>query len=163
MPPVPFREILRFYFPLVLTSQMMTLSGPLINVAVGRSADPTIEFAGYWLGFAVLMFIEAPCFIIQQAAATLLQGHQSMRRLFLGATLLGAAGWATVLLFALTPAAGFFFSRVVHTDPAAAKIAIRTLVLLSPIPLIISTATCNPRIRLTAGVYGVSSLATDLR
>ena len=116
----------------------MTLSGPIINIAVGRAAEPKLEFAGFWLGFTMLMFIEAPCFIIQQAAATLLQGYRSMRRLFFGAIVLGVAAWISTVLFALTPMSDFFFDRLVTTTPRAADLAKETLLLLSPIPLIVS-------------------------
>ena len=59
MKPLTTRDIFRFYLPLVLTSQMMTLSGPLINIAIGRSANPKVDFAGYWLGFAIMLFINS--------------------------------------------------------------------------------------------------------
>ena len=40
-----YSEILRFYLPLVITSQMMTLSVPLINLGLGRTADPGLALA----------------------------------------------------------------------------------------------------------------------
>ena len=70
MTPLSFREILRFYFPLVLNSQMMTLSGPIINLAVGRASDAKLELAAYWIGFTILLFIESPCLTIQQPIVT---------------------------------------------------------------------------------------------
>ena len=42
-----YSEILRFYLPLVITSQMMTLSVPLINLGLGRTADPGLALAGF--------------------------------------------------------------------------------------------------------------------
>ncbi|MBM3320868.1 MAG: hypothetical protein FJY73_09360 [Candidatus Eisenbacteria bacterium] len=138
MQPLPFREIFRFYLPLVLTSQMMTLSGPVINIAVGRSADPKLEFAAYWLGFAVHLFVEAPCLIIQQAAATLLSGHRSMRRLFFGALLFGLLGSALSLALATTPLGDWFFRNVVPTTPRAAELARKVLLVMSPIPILVS-------------------------
>ncbi|MFH1277862.1 MAG: hypothetical protein ABIK65_05740 [Candidatus Eisenbacteria bacterium] len=163
MKPLPVREIFRFYIPLVLTSQMMTLSGPLINVAVGRSADPKLEFAGYWLGFTVMMFIEAPCFVIQQSAATLLHGYQSMRRLFAGAALLGALSTLTVILIAATPAGDFVFRHLVTTTPRAADLAKKTLLVLSPIPLIISLRGVANAMALVEKKTGLIARATGYR
>lgn len=163
MKPLPHREIFRFYLPLVLTSQMMTLSGPLINVAVGRSADPKVEFAGYWLGFTILMFIESPCFIIQQAAATLLQGHQSMRRLFAGATILGLAATAFSVFIAVTPVGDFLFTHLVTTTPRAAAVAKETLLLLSPIPIIIAIRGVANALALKEKKTGLIARATVTR
>ena len=47
-----FREILGFYLPLLATSQMMTLSGPVINIAVGRAPDPTLVPIAFATSFA---------------------------------------------------------------------------------------------------------------
>jgi hypothetical protein len=117
---------------------MMTLSGPIINVGVGRSADPKLEFAAYWLGFAVHLFVEAPCLIVQQTAATLLAGHRSMRRLFFGAILLGLLGASLSFTLGATAAGDLLFRHVVPTTPRAALLARKVLLVMSPIPLLVS-------------------------
>jgi hypothetical protein len=163
MPPLPFREIFRFYLPLVLTSQMMTLSGPVINIAVGRSADPKLEFAAYWLGFAVHLFVEAPCLIIQQAAATLLAGHRSMRRLFFGALLLGLLGSALSFALGTTPLGDWFFRDVVPTTPRAAALARKVLLVMTPIPVLVSMRGMGNALALVARETPLIARATVTR
>jgi len=138
MKPVSHKEILRFYLPLLLTSQMMTLSGPLINVAVGRAADPKLDLAGYWIGFSILMFIESPCLITQQVTATLASGYRSLRRIFICSLAVGVAASATVLLVSLTPLRDIVFIDLIHTTPRVAERGARVLLLLTPLPILIA-------------------------
>ena len=135
---VSFRDILRFYIPLVLNSQMMTLSGPIINVAVGRAADPKLEFAAYWIGFTTLLFIESPCLIIQQVTASLLRGYHTLRRILLGALVVSALASVTVLIVALTPVGDVVFDELVRTTPRTAELARKVLALFAPLPIFVS-------------------------
>lgn len=135
---VSIRDILRFYIPLVLNSQMMTLSGPIINVAVGRAGDPKLEFAAYWIGFTILLFIESPCLIIQQVSASLLRGYHSVRRVFAGAMIVAVLASVTVLVVALTPVGDVVFDTFVKTTPRTEALARRVLVLFAGLPVLVS-------------------------
>ncbi len=138
MQPISFREILRFYLPLLLTSQMMTLSGPLINVAVGRASDPKLDLAGYWIGFSILMFIESPCLITQQVAATLTTGYWSFRKILLCSFGAGLMASVTVLLVALTPLRDIVFIQLIHTTPEVMARGADVLLYLTPLPILIA-------------------------
>ena len=54
--------IFAFYWPLVLTSQMMTLAHPIINLGLGRSADAIVQLAAYGVGFGLGVFLNSPLF-----------------------------------------------------------------------------------------------------
>lgn len=138
MQPISFREILRFYMPLLLTSQMMTLSGPLINVAVGRASEPKLDLAGYWIGFSILMFIESPCLITQQLTATLTTGYWSFRKIFLASLAVGMTACATVVLVSLTPLRELVFIRLIHTSPEVMERGAEVLLWLAPLPVLIA-------------------------
>jgi hypothetical protein len=135
---VSFPDILRFYLPLVLNSQLMTLSGPVINLAVGRADDPKLEFAGYWVGFTLLLFIESPCLVAQQVTAAMGRGYDSMRRLLIGSLALAVAASVTVLLVALTPVGDPIFDHVVRTTARVEEVARQVLAALAPVPILIS-------------------------
>ncbi len=135
---ISFREIFRFYVPLLLTSQMMTLSGPLINVAVGRASDPKLDLAAYWIGFSILMFIESPCLISQQVTATLTTGYRSLFKIFFTALAVGILAGITSVLVAVTPLGDIVFLRLIHTTAEVAARAGHVLLLLSPLPLLIA-------------------------
>lgn len=57
-----YRQIFDFYWPLVLTSQMMTLAAPIINMGLGRAESPEQQLAGYAVGFGLLVFLNSPSF-----------------------------------------------------------------------------------------------------
>ena len=61
-----YRQIFAFYWPLVLTSQMMTLAHPIINAALGRCEDAIIQLAAYGVGFGTAVFLNSPLFPFQQ-------------------------------------------------------------------------------------------------
>jgi hypothetical protein len=117
---------------------MMTVSGPIINLAVGRAADPKLEFAGYWLGFAVLLFIESPPLIVQQLTATLAGGYHSLRRLMIFGLALAAFSSLTALAVALTPLGDLVFTHIVRTTPRIAELARTVLACLAPLPFLIT-------------------------
>lgn len=131
-------EILRFYLPLVLTSQMMTLSGPIINVGIGRSVDPTLDFAGYWLGFAVFLFLESPVLVIQQICATLITGYGSLKRLLLTSLMIGSFATVLILTVALTPIGEYLLAALIPTTERVLDLARTVMVIMSPIPLLVS-------------------------
>lgn len=133
-----WRQILRFYLPLVLTSQLMTISGPIVNFGIGRSSDPTAEFAGYWLGFGVLLFLESPVLATQQVSATLLEGYASMRRLLGLALGAGVASSALCIAVAVGPAGVWVFRDVIPTTETVAMIARDSLLWQSAIPTLIA-------------------------
>jgi hypothetical protein len=135
---ISFPEILRFYIPLVLTSQMMTISGPIINLAVGRAPDPKLEFAAYWIGFTILLFIESPCLVVQQITATLVRGYHSLGRLMICGLLLAGLASLTALAVALTPLGDLVFNHLVRTTPRTAELARTVLTCLSPVPFLLS-------------------------
>ena len=136
--PVGFAEILRFYLPLVLTSQMMTLTGPLLNFAVSRAADAKTELAGYWIGFTILLFIESACMSSQSTTASLARGRQSMRRLFMTALGVGVFASVMVLLVARTRLGDPIFDHLIHTTPEVEALARAVLLYLTPIPILIA-------------------------
>jgi hypothetical protein len=135
---VSVRDILRFYLPLVLNSQMMTLSGPIINMAVGRAGDEKVQFAAFWIGFTILLFLESPCLVVQQMTAALVREPGSLRRLL--ATALAFAGLATAssLIIALTPLGDLVFDHLVKTTPRTAELARQVLAWLSPLPFFVA-------------------------
>lgn len=135
---VSVRDILRFYIPLVLNSQMMTLSGPIINVAIGRSPDEKVEFAAYWIGFTILLFLESPVLVVQQMTASLVRETGSLRRLFVTALSFAALASASALTIALTPLGDLVFDHLVKTTPRTAELARQVLAWFAPLPFLVA-------------------------
>ncbi len=135
---VSLRDILRFYIPLVLNSQMMTLSGPIINKAVGNDSDATLQLAAYWIGFTLLMFLESPCLAIQQITSSLVDSGRMLRHVVAYSMTFAALAVVGVLAVAFTPLGDLVFDHVVKTTPRVAELSRWVLGALAPVPVLIS-------------------------
>jgi hypothetical protein len=128
-------EILRFYLPLVLTSQLMTLSVPLINLGLGRVDNPKLALAGYAVGFSVSVFLNAPVLSARTVTAGLVRdpaSHRVVKRFIRRMALLLSAGEA---LMAVSPLGDVVFQGLLGAPPDVAWQARITLLLQSPIPV----------------------------
>ena len=131
------REIWSFYGPLVLTSQMMTLSNPLINLHISRGADPTVELAAYSVCFGVTVFLHAPLLITPNVSAGLVKGPASYRQVLRSALQLGIVLAAIDLALAFTPLGRLVFEGALDCTPRVAAQAQRTAASFAPIPILL--------------------------
>ncbi len=135
---MPLSEILRFYLPLVLTSQMMTLSVPLINLGLGRVDDPAVALAGYAVGFSVGVLFNSPVLAARTVTAGLVRdaaGHAVVAR-FMRRLALGLSG--AEVLIAATSLGDLVFQGLLGAPPQVAGQARITLLLQSPIPVLLA-------------------------
>jgi hypothetical protein len=135
--PLGYRQIFSFYWPLVLTSQMMTLAHPIINAALGRSEDAIVQLAGYGVGFGLGVFINSPLFPFQQLVAALGTGPRARRDLLVRGLLVAAGLTALELVIAATPVGTWLVGEVLGSTPAVTALARRTLLFMAPITLLL--------------------------
>lgn len=131
-------EILRFYLPLVITSQMMTLSVPLINLGLGRTADPALALAGYAVGFSVSVVCNAPVLTARVVTAGLARTPQAYAAVAGVMRWLGLALSGVALVLALLPPGEWLFLDLLGTPPAIARQARLVLLLQAPIPVLLA-------------------------
>ena len=132
------RQIFDFYWPLVLTSQMMTLAGPLINMALGRAEDPATQLAGYAVGFGLLVFLNSPLYPFVQTNAVLGAGPQARRSLLAKQLVLAAALALVELALALAPGGAALIGRLMGSTPAVSALAQQVALVQWPIPLLLT-------------------------
>ncbi len=136
--PLHSREILRFYLPLVLTSQLLTLSGPLLNVILGRAAEPRLDLAAFWVAFTAVLLLESAALVVQPLTLALAGRPDAGRRLLDGALLVGIAGTLGAVALACTPIGEAVFQHVIPTTPRVAARAREVLLALAPAPFVIA-------------------------
>ncbi len=134
-----YRQIFDFYWPLVLTSQMMTLAAPIINMGLGRSDDPKVQMAGYAVGFGLLVFINSPLFPFVQTNAVLGVGSTARRSLFRKQIGLASLFAFIQLALALIPGSEAIFGKLMGSTPAVSELARKVALVQWPIPLLITT------------------------
>lgn len=136
-PPLRHRQIFAFYWPLVLTSQMMTVAHPIINAGLGRSGDAIVQLAAYGVGFGLAVFLNSPLFPFQQLVAAMGTGPRARRDLIVKGLSLGLVIGGIDLVLALTPAGDLVFGRLMGSTPAVTALAKGILLVQAPIPLLL--------------------------
>ncbi len=162
-PALGYRQILAFYWPLVLTSQMMTLAHPVINAALGRSDDAIVQLAAYGVGFGLSVFLNSPLFPFQQIVAAMGSGPLARRDLIVRGLSLGVAICAVELAVALTPLGDLVFRDFMGSTPQVADLARRIVLVLAPIPVLLPLRSLAWGIVLRHRDTKIISLATGLR
>jgi hypothetical protein len=128
------RSILRFYYPLALTSIISLITGPLLTFFMGRSRQPIESLAVLPVVQSLVFLFRSGGVAFQEVGVALLGRGQEHRREISHASRLLAAG-ATIALAVMlfTPLAGVWFQRVSGLPPDLAAFALwpaRLLVLL---------------------------------
>jgi len=163
LPPLRHRQIFDFYWPLVLTSQMMTLAHPIINAALGRSADPIVQLAAYGVGFGLAVFLNSPLFPFQQIVASMGVGPQARRDLIGKGMVIGAVISALDFLIALSPGGDELIMRLMGSSPQVASLAQKVILVQAPIPLLLPLRSYYWGIVLRHRNTRIISQATGLR
>jgi len=158
-----YRQIFSFYWPLVLTSQMMTLAHPVINAALGRSDDAIVQLAAYGVGFGLAVFLNSPLFPFQQIVAALGVGHRARRDLILRGLTLGVVICVIDLVIGLTPVGTWLLGDIMGSTPAVSDLARRTVLFMAPIPLLLPLRSLAWGIVLRHRDTKIISVATALR
>jgi len=158
-----YRQIFDFYWPLVLTSQMMTLAAPIINSGLGRNENPKIQLAAYAVGFGILVFINSPLFPFLQTVTVLGRGPRS-RRSLLGMIMLLAGGlFSLELVLALTSWGQGMIGWLMGSTPEVSALAQKIFLVQSPIPLFLPIRSHYSGIVMRHHNTRIISQATGLR
>jgi Na+-driven multidrug efflux pump len=132
------RQIFDFFWPLVLTSQMLTLAGPLINMALGRCEDPATQLAAYAVGFGLLVFLNSPLYPFVQTNAVLGVGPAARRSLFGKQLTLAVALALLQLALALAPGGAAFIEDSMGASPAVSRLAQQVALAQWPVPILLT-------------------------
>jgi O-antigen/teichoic acid export membrane protein len=158
-----WRQLLAFYIPLVLTSQMMTLSNPLINLALSRADDQALHLAAYSVAFGLAVFLNAPALVSRDVGAGLCRSQRAYRQLLRQVVLIGIVVGAIDLALAWTPFGHFVFAGLLGTTDRVATEAQRVALALAPIPLFVGIRGLNSALALRAHRTRLLTQATFLR
>lgn len=161
--PLGMRDIGRFALPLMLNAWLMTLSGPVLNVALGRATEPRLHLAAFWIAFTILLVCQSACLVIQQVAAASLQRRVPFAAVALcgGILALGASG--LLLGISHTVMGDFVFRHVIPTPERTAVLARAVLARMSVIPLLVALRGVASGVAVLQGRTEVLALATLVR
>ncbi|CAN5773022.1 hypothetical protein BH23GEM10_BH23GEM10_17170 [soil metagenome] len=133
--PIGYRDIVRFYYPLALTSFIGLTVHPLLTFFMGRSPAPVESLAVFPVVHALSFLFRAFGFSYQEAAIALLgRRHEHVGIVTRFGIVLGIASSCGMALVAFTPLAGFWFETLSGLPPDLAAIAITAARVLVPLP-----------------------------
>jgi hypothetical protein len=129
-----YGKILRFYYPLALTSFISLAAQPLMTFFMGRATAPIESLATFPVVMSLIFLFRALGLSFQEVGvARMGRNHENFRplaRFAFGLALLASGGLALV---ALTPLADFWFVSVSGLSPELASYAILPTMILVPI------------------------------
>ena len=130
-----YRSILRFYFPLALTSLIGLAAQPMLTFFMGRAPAPLESLAVFPVVHA-LSFLFRTLGISYQEAAIALLGDDERNRPAVGRFALGLAVAAAtgLALVAFTPLFGVWFETVSGLTPELVRYAKAPAMILVPLP-----------------------------
>jgi progressive ankylosis protein len=158
-----YREIFQFYWPLLLTSQMMTLAAPIINMGLGRNTDARTQLAAYAVGFGLLVFLNSPLFPILQTVAALGSSPRARRSLLIKGMSVALPICAIEIWLALSGRGLGLISTLMGATPEVAALAQKVALVQFPIALLLPIRAYYSGIVMRHRDTRIISLATGMR
>ena len=135
--PLTYGRILRFYYPLALTSLIGLAVQPMLTFFMGRAPAPVESLAIFPVVVAATFLFRAMGLSFQEVAIALMgKRFEHARELTRFALVLGIASSAGLGVLALTPLSTFWFQTVSGLSPELARFAIVPTAVLVPIPFL---------------------------
>jgi hypothetical protein len=132
-----YRRILRFYYPLALTSMIGLAAQPMMTFFMGRAASPVESLAVFPVVSSLVFLFRSMGLSFQEVGIALMgREFEHFRPLARFAAVLGLASMSVLGLVALTPAANFWFVSVSGLSPDLARFAILPTIILVPLPFL---------------------------
>ena len=157
------RQMLSLWVPLAASIVMMVLEPSIINIGLGRTADPELALAAFGVAYGLALLVEAPILMLLDASVARSTDRAAfvlIRRFTLG---LGLIVTATGLIVSLTPLYGFLVEEVMNIPPDVAARARPTLQILSLWPLPIGWRRAHQGLLIRTRRTAVISVATVVR
>jgi hypothetical protein len=129
--------ILRFYYPLALTSMIGLAAQPMMTFFMGRAAAPVESLAAFPVVISLTFIFRSMGLSFQETGIALMGRHfEHFRPLAKFAGVLALCASGGLALVAFTPLADFWFVTVSGLSPDLAAVAIPATAILAPIPFL---------------------------
>ena len=161
--PLTYGRIVRFYYPLALTSLIGLAVQPMLTFFMGRAPAPVESLAVFPVVVAATFLFRAMGLSFQEVAIALVgKRFEHVRELGRFALVLGAASSAGLAVLALTPLSQLWFQTVSGLSPALARFAIAPTAILVPIPFLAVVLSFQRAILVTARRTSLVTWATAI-
>jgi len=128
-------ELLRFYWPLALTSMAAIVGRPILSAALARSAQPDLSLAAWPVIWATVMLFFGPAQMLQQLVIRYSQPREQLRqvrRFVVSVALVFTAAFGVI---ALSPMAHWYLESIVGVRGQVLSITADALPLVAVLPV----------------------------
>ncbi len=132
------RSVFAFFLPLAIMVTLRSALHPLIQAGIARGVgSATHALAVYGVTWGLVLNVVAPLQLLHNCSIVFApsRDHASWPRVLWFCATIGALMTAILLVLALTPAGGYFFTRVLGVSEAIASEASRAVLAFSLLPL----------------------------
>jgi hypothetical protein len=130
-----YSRILRFYYPLALTSLIGLAAQPLMTFFMGRATAPVESLAVFPVVISLTFIFRSMGLSFQEVSIALIgKEHEHFRALARFALVLGLGASGAMALVTLTPLSSVWFETVSGLSPELASFAILPAAILVPLP-----------------------------
>jgi hypothetical protein len=157
------KEISRFFFPLLLNVQLMSLSHSVINAALARLEQPVLALAGFSIAMVLHLFLASPSYQNHTITIALVRNRKSL--LGVGVYVLTMAAYVSLLLALIgySPLGPWVLEKLVGTTPEIAAEARNVIAVLAFLPFLTGVRGLCQGLVIRARHTGLVSLATLIR
>ncbi|WP_231686998.1 hypothetical protein [Bacillus sp. JCM 19034] len=107
-------QVFRFYYPLIISSLIIVMVGPLINIFLGRTAEIELAIAAYALALSVTQLFLSFFSYVHQIVLTFYKDHPKKVRQF--TLLVGFIPTLLLALFCFTPIGSFVVEHLLGAN-----------------------------------------------
>ncbi len=132
--PLTYRRLFDFHLPLASTSVLTLLMQPMVAACLARLEDPVETLAAWPLVFQFMLLMRAVALALPEAIIALSQRPGSAAALRRFSLSLAAASGLVMAVFALSPLADLYLTRIQSALPEVASIARLGFLLFIPLP-----------------------------
>ena len=160
--PLTWRDLLRFYAPLALTSAITLSTTPLINAGMARSPYPVESLAAWPVVSGQLFALRSFGLSLQEVIVALLDGPAAMKTLRRFAAKVGVGSLALLLIIAYTPLAPWWQQQIAGLSEELSVFAVAALRLALLLPVLAVVVNMLRGIVVTGKATSVIAQATLL-
>lgn len=157
------RDVARFFFPLLLNVQLMSLSHSIINSSLARLDDFVTALAAFSVAMVLHLFVASPSYQNHTVTIAMVRGRKSMHSTLLFVLLV--AGYVSLMLFLLahTPVGTFVLRTLLGVNQPISDGAREVLGILMFLPFFTGLRGFFQGLVIRARRTGLVSWATGIR
>jgi len=162
-PDLSQKEIARFFFPLLLNVQLMSVSHSIINAVLARQEEFVTALAGFAVAMVLHLFLASPSYQNHTVTIALVRGRRSLRGVVIFVLLVATYVSIMLGLMAFTPLGIFVFETLLGVEPVVAREARGVLGLLVFLPFFTGFRGLAQGLVIQTRRTGLVSFATGVR